>query len=71
MLEAGLWGLAAASTLVIGALMGLYLPIPRGWWRWLWRSVRGLISALSFDLTEEAFNNSNAGIVAPALPRAP
>ena len=68
MLEAGLWGLAAASTLVIGALMGLYLPIPR-------RAVAlamafgagALISALSFDLTEEAFNNSNAGIVAPGL----
>ncbi|HET9540275.1 MAG TPA: ZIP family zinc transporter [Candidatus Limnocylindria bacterium] len=68
MLEAGLWGLAAASTLVIGALMGLYLPIPRRVVALAMAFGAGaLISALSFDLTEEAFNNSNAGIVAPGL----
>ena len=68
MLEAGLWGLAAASTLVIGALIGLYLPIPRRLVALAMAFGAGaLISALSFDLTEEAFNNSNAGIVAPGL----
>ena len=68
MLEAGLWGLIAASTLVIGALMGLYLPIPRRVVALAMAFGAGaLISALSFDLTEEAFNNSNAGIVAPGL----
>ncbi len=64
MLEAGLWGLLAASTLVIGALIGLYVPIPRRVVALAMAFGAGaLISALSFDLTEEAFNNSNAGIV--------
>jgi ZIP family zinc transporter len=66
--EAGLWGLAAASTLVIGALIGLYAPIPRRWVALLMAFGAGaLISALAFDLTEEAFNNSNAPIVAAGL----
>ena len=67
-LEAGLWGLVAASTLVIGALIGLYLPIPRRWVALAMGFGAGaLISALSFDLTEEAFNNSNAPVVAAGL----
>ena len=68
MIEAGLWGLAAASTLVIGALAGLYLPIPRRWVAVAMAFGAGaLISALSFDLTEDAFNSSNASVVAPGL----
>ena len=68
MLEAGLWGLVAASTLVIGALIGLYVPIPRKWVALAMGFGAGaLISALSFDLTEEAFNNSNAPVVAAGL----
>ena len=68
MIEAGLWGLAAASTLVIGALAGLYLPIPRRWVALALAFGAGaLISALSFDLTEDAFNSSNAAVVAPGL----
>ena len=68
MIEAGLWGLAAASTLVIGALAGLYLPIPRRFVALAMAFGAGaLISALSFDLTEDAFNSSNAAVVAPGL----
>ena len=68
MLEAGLWGLGAASTLVIGALIGLYLPISRRWVALAMAFGAGaLVSALSFDLTEDAFNNSNAPVVAAGL----
>jgi zinc transporter, ZIP family len=67
-LAAGLWGLAAASTLVIGALIGLYVPIPRRWVAMAMGFGAGaLISALAFDLTEDAFNSSNAAVVAPGL----
>lgn len=73
MLEAGLWGLAAASALVLGALVGLAGRVPR-------RVVAlamafgtgGLISALAFDLTQEAFAHGGtlpvaAGLAAGAL----
>jgi ZIP family zinc transporter len=67
-LEAGLWGLIAASTLVIGALIGLYVPIARRWVALLMAFGAGaLISALAFDLTEDAFNSSNAAVVGPGL----
>jgi ZIP family zinc transporter len=67
-LEAGLWGLVAASTLVIGALMGLYLPIPRRWVALFMAFGAGaLISAVAFDLTEEAFANGNGTVVAGGL----
>jgi ZIP family zinc transporter len=56
MLEAGLWGLAAASTLVVGALIGLFANIPRRFVALVLAfGVGALISALAFDLTEEAF----------------
>ncbi|HEX5578151.1 MAG TPA: ZIP family zinc transporter [Candidatus Limnocylindria bacterium] len=68
MIAAGLWGLAAASTLVIGALIGLYVPIKRRWVAMAMGFGAGaLISALAFDLTEEAFSNSNAPVVAAGL----
>jgi zinc transporter, ZIP family len=67
-LEAGLWGLVAASTLVIGALIGLYVPIRRKWVALAMGFGAGaLISALSFDLTEEAFASGNAAVVAAGL----
>ncbi|WP_165958133.1 ZIP family metal transporter [Segetibacter sp. 3557_3] len=55
-LQAGLWGLLAGSALVIGAVFGYFLNIPQ-------RLVAGvmafgsgvLISALSFDLMDEAY----------------
>ncbi len=53
---AGFWGLVAGSALVLGALLGFYLNVPQ-------RAVAGimafgggvLISALSFDLMDEAY----------------
>ena len=55
---AGLWGLAAAASLVAGSVIGIWLPIPRR----LVALVMGfgagaLISALAFDLTEESFQH--------------
>jgi zinc transporter, ZIP family len=55
-LQAAFWGLAAGSALLIGASVGWFLPLPR-------RVVAGvtafgagvLISALAFDLMEEAY----------------
>lgn len=54
--QAGLWGLLAGSALLVGAACGYYLRVPR-------RVVAGvmafgsgvLISALSFELMDEAF----------------
>ncbi len=57
-LKAGLWGLLSGSALIIGALFGYFLKIPQ-------RLVAGimafgsgvLISALSFDLMDEAYKS--------------
>src|SRR3954470_3715477 len=54
--QAGLWGLFGGSALLVGAACGYYLRVPR-------RVVAGvmafgsgvLISALSFELMDEAF----------------
>jgi ZIP family zinc transporter len=71
-LLAGFWGLVAGSALIIGALAGFYFRVPQ-------RLVAGvmafgggvLISALSFDLMDEAykrggFNSSAVGFVGGA-----
>jgi ZIP family zinc transporter len=68
MLAAGLWALAAASTLVLGAAVALALHVPRR----LVALVMGfgagaLISALSFDLTAEAFRRGGTAAVAIGL----
>lgn len=65
-LLAGLWGLAAASSLLIGAALGYFLRIPER----IVGVVMGfgsgvLISALSFELLEEA--HERGGIVASVL----
>jgi len=53
---AGLWGLIAASSLVIGAWIGVSMKIPRRYVALVMGFGAGaLISALAFDLTEEAF----------------
>jgi ZIP family zinc transporter len=70
--QAGLWGLLAGSALLIGAAAGYYLRVPR-------RVVAGvmafgsgvLISALSFELMDEAykrggFDSTAAGFLAGA-----
>ena len=72
-LKAGLWGLLSGSALIIGALFGYFLKIPQ-------RLVAGtmafgsgvLISALSFDLMDEAyksggFDSTAIGYVTGAL----
>jgi ZIP family zinc transporter len=67
-LAAGLWGLAAASTLVAGALIGLFVRIPnRIVGLVLAFGVGALISALAFDLTEEAFRVGGTLTVAVGL----
>jgi zinc transporter, ZIP family len=67
-IEAGLWGLAAAASLVVGAVVGLALPVPRR----LVALVLGfgagaLVSALAFDLTDEAFLRGGHPAVALGL----
>lgn len=68
MLEAGLWGLVAASSLLIGAIAGLVLHLPRH----VVAAITGfgagvLISAVAFELTEEAYSVGGADSVAIGL----
>lgn len=64
-IEAGGWGLLAGAALVIGAAIGFYVNVPA-------RAVAGvmafgsgvLISALSFELMDEAFRNGGIGATA-------
>jgi ZIP family zinc transporter len=68
MVAAGLWGLLGASALVAGAAIGLAFPVPRRWTALLLAFGSGaLISALAFDLTEEAFAGGGATPVAAGL----
>jgi ZIP family zinc transporter len=68
MLEAGLWGLAGASALVLGALAALIVSVSRRWVALLMAFGSGaLVSALAFDLTEEAFAVGGTAPVAIGL----
>jgi len=73
MLEAGLWGFGAAMALVGGALVGLTGRVPRSWVALVMAFGAGaLISALAYDLTEDAFAHGGtlpvaAGLAAGAL----
>ena len=68
MLEAGLWGLGAASALVLGALIGLSAKVPRRFVALAMAFGTGaLISALAFDLTEDAFAHGGTLPVAGGL----
>lgn len=68
MLEAGLWGLAGGSALVIGAALGLAGVVPRRLVALAMAFGTGaLISALAFDLTEEAFAGGGTLPVAVGL----
>lgn len=65
-IQAGLWGLVAASSLVIGGAAGVTLKVPRRMVALVMGFGAGaLISALAFDLTEESFQSS--GTVATAI----
>ena len=67
-LEAGLWGLLAASSLLIGAALGLYLHPGRKALGLLMGFGAGtLLSALSFELTAEAFALGGPETVAGGL----
>jgi zinc transporter, ZIP family len=65
-LAAGLWGLLAGGALIIGAALSFFVQVPR-------RLIAGvmafgagvLISALSFDLMDEAFRRG--GLAATAV----
>jgi ZIP family zinc transporter len=65
-LQAGVWGLVAGSALVIGAAIGYFTRIPHRVIASIMAFGSGvLISALSFDLVEEAYKRG--GFVASAL----
>lgn len=65
-LQAGLWGLLAGSALVIGAAVGYFTRIPHRVIAAVMAFGSGvLISALSFDLVDEAY--IRGGFVASAL----
>src|SRR5918996_5235366 len=68
MLEAGAWGLLGASSLLIGALIGFSLPIrPSAVGLVLAFGAGTLISAVAFELTEEAFRLGGADTVTLGL----
>jgi ZIP family zinc transporter len=64
MLEAVVWGLVAASTLIVGAILAIALP----WSRWMIGLGAGfgagaLISAVTLDLTRSAFETADVPVV--------
>ncbi|MFC6102241.1 ZIP family metal transporter [Olivibacter domesticus] len=64
-LEAGFWGLLSGSALIVGALMGYFFSIPQKTIALIMGFGAGvLISALAFDLMDEAF--SQGGFLASA-----
>lgn len=70
---AGLWGLLAGSALIIGASLGYWLTISQRWVAAVMAFGSGvLISALSFDLMDEAyksggFDSTSGGFLAGAI----
>ncbi len=68
MLEAAAWGVAAASSLLVGAAIGLRASVsPRVIGLVLAFGAGTLISALAFELTEEAFKVGGADAVTIGL----
>lgn len=64
--QAGLWGLAAGSALLLGAAVGYFARVPRRLIAAIMAFGGGvLISALSFDLMDEAYRRG--GFVATAI----
>ncbi len=72
-LKAGFWGLLSGSALIAGAAIGYYVNIQQRWIAAIMAFGSGvLISALSFDLMEEAykrggFDSTSIGFVSGAL----
>ncbi len=68
MVEAGLWGLFAASSLLLGAAAGYFLRIPPHLIALIMAFGAGaLISAVAFELTEEAYGIGGGDAVALGL----
>lgn len=68
MVAAAFWGFVAASALLIGAAVGIWVPISRRVVALVMAFGAGaLVSALSFDLTEEAFAQGGTGPTALGL----
>lgn len=64
-LQAGLWGLLSGSALVMGALIGWFLPLSRRVIAAIMAFGAGvLISALSFELMDEAWKSGGVVPVA-------
>ena len=67
-IQAGLWGALAASALVLGAVAGLTLGIPRRIVALVFAFGGGaLVSALAFDLADEAFRAGGTLVFALGL----
>src|SRR4051794_1907587 len=57
MVQAGAWGLLAGAALLIGALIGYLVKVPPRWIAGVMAFGSGvLISALAFELMDEAFH---------------
>jgi zinc transporter, ZIP family len=68
MVEAAFWGLVGGFALLVGAVAGLVLPASQRLIGLVMAFGAGvLISALAFELTEEAFRRSGTGAVAAGL----
>lgn len=68
MLEAAWWGFVAGGALLLGALAGLYLPTSARFVGLVMGFGAGvLISALTFELTREAYESSGGGSVVLGL----
>lgn len=68
MIEAGLWGLAAAAGLVIGAVAAALLDLPRRLVALVMAFGSGaLISAVAFDLASEAHARGGTGLFAAGV----
>ena len=67
-LEAGLWGLAGGAALVLGAAVAWFVHVPAKIIAGIMAFGAGvLISALAFELTEEALDLAGADAVALGL----
>jgi len=67
-IQAGMWGALAGSALVLGAVAAITLRIPRGVVALVMAFGAGaLVSALAFDLADEAFRASGTVVFAVGL----
>ena len=68
MIEAGFWGFVGGFALLVGAALGLWLPVSTRVIGLVMAFGGGvLISALAFDLTDEAFQRGGSSAVAGGL----